>query len=348
MESKLIDLGKWAIRSVQMIGYLPISVLKDSRNQSYLEFGPFYRPLILYTLILLFLTFGWELNFFNQLPSYRRYIALFGSTEKTVHFFFVLTASLMGLCFRISGLVLGPHTISFWRDLCQTLDAVQGRLGYFKENILDTSPDFGELKKSLRFSVLTNLTGILLHVVFVYGYRLHHTLTDDTKYWSSDSDFHLGSAFWFTLVLFHVINSIWLSFLIGAVTASFRAVARKIRNLRDDVEFLPRSQEAGDIYSSELFQILKPSLLRGKVESDYHDSSNLLDNLVGNYVAAFVLLEELVVRFNEFFGSQLIAEMFVCISNVVVHSFFMLLWIGRNVWRQVCLACIMYGRFECG
>lgn len=347
VENKLLDLANWAIRSTQFIGYFPLS-LRSLNRTKFLEFGPFYSLSIIYTVLLLSLIFAWEVNFFLNFTTYQKFIALFGATEKTVHFFFVLTASFMGLCFRISGLFMGPRTIQFWKDNCLTLDKIQTALGFFKESIFESSPDFGKIKKSLKLSILMNVVFIALHILIVHGYRLHRSLTDDTQWWSSDSDFHLGSAFWFTMVLFHVLNSIWLSFFIKIYTATFRSIARKIRTLNNNgddndsgkgIDYMEQ-RPAGIIYGSEIFQILHPSKVNkssatGENEKEARNRHNLLELHVGNCISAFVMLEKLVNRFNTFFGSQLIAEMHVCISNIVAHSFFLLLWIGRNIWRQV-------------
>jgi hypothetical protein len=225
----------------------------------------------------------------------------------------------MGLCFRIYGLIDGPQIIRFWNENCLALEKIQVHLAYFKEDMLD-SLEFQRIKKSTTCSVFTTMSLIFLHVLIVHGYRLYRTLTDETGYWDKDSDFHVGSGFWSIFVLVHVINSIWISFFIRIYSASFLCVAKKIEELEKNYSFI--------FYSRELFKVEK---------GQGHDLNRCLE--------AFNLVEKLVERFNELFGQKLVAEMLIIITNLVIHSFFMTLWIGRNNWRQVAMIFVPFAVF---
>jgi hypothetical protein len=83
IETKLLDLGKWAIHSAQLAGYIPVSIMKEKNSKKSLRFGPFCsNPIIFYILGLLSFAGIWGINFFWNVQIYQKYVALFGPTGK--------------------------------------------------------------------------------------------------------------------------------------------------------------------------------------------------------------------------------------------------------------------------
>lgn len=63
--------------------------------------------------------------------------------------------------------------------------------------------------------------------------------------------------------------------------------------------------------------------------------TKLLESELSRCIQAFTILEKEVEIFNDFFGGKLVVEVLICVINLVVHLFFMSLWLGRNVLSEI-------------
>jgi len=346
LEKKLIDLANLCIRTIQFLGYFPVGIEKSctkmGEKTKSLNFK-FSSAIVLYTTLLLASSAGWEIVYLFNLRSFLRYIKLFGPTERYAHHSYVLVISTLGLFFRISGFWDMKRTLSFWKQNCYTLEKVQVLLGYQIEDNFIEQPEFQSIKGKLRWSILFNLLTITLHVFLVYGKRIYFSFTDETKGWTEDVTFNMGSGFWTLLCLFHVLYSMWLCYFIHIYTAAFSCLSRKIQSLRDNHTNFP-----GIIYVSEIIgvhQEQQPTFLRSRIGPSKTQQFNektaaltaatMLETQLNRYMEAFRALEHQVLSFISFFGGKLILEMTLCITNLVVNSFFITIWLGRANILQV-------------
>jgi hypothetical protein len=332
VETWLVDLGSLAIRNIQILGYFPVSVSKTKETLKYLSFQAI-SFVGAYSFLMLMISGGWDILYLINLRSYLRFIKVYGPTERYAHHAYVFATSTFGLFFRTVGFWDAQSSVLFWKQNCSTLERVQELLGYVNDELLIEKNEFLKIKKNIKWSTFFLLGIICIHLIIVHCRRLLYSLLDDKPGWTDDLEFHLGSGFWACLSLIHVMYSFWICFFVQLYGASFAVLEKRIRNVNEKYEF------PGVIYVSEIIGFNKVGPLNAGNSKSQHfhvhsvGSSNMnasLDVQLNRCVDAFSCLEKQVFAFNSFFGRKLIVEMIMCITNLVVHSFFATLWIGRG------------------
>ncbi|CAL8080313.1 unnamed protein product [Orchesella dallaii] len=352
IESKFLELSKWATFSNKILGQFPFTRLKSrKRGSSFLHFNLFSFPII-YSIFLMLIFISWLLYYYLSLRKKVRFLQLFGPTETLAYNFMVLGTSIGRLHIQIRSLLRARKTLEFFRKNCSLLLQFQ-KFGYNLEGKWTQ-----KLSSRMKVFFIGTTIFVILQISYVHLYTALHQYFKFTKkgkdFWprpAPDTEERIGAGLFWTSVTYLNTANLWLVFCIQLYTELFQQIIAAEEDSSNAFVFKVSSYHFPKIFVKELLynKATKPShqvqpihILQNffaTSKSNRSDlnlkwRSNLHKSQAEISLNLYVGVRQLAKEFNEMYSVEIIWDLFG-VANTTIYFFFGCFWLQKGLVRVV-------------
>lgn len=253
MEHNLLQVARWAIASIKLIGHFPYSVKRqrpsgDQHLLKYLALSRLSLP-ILHSLFLLAIFLCWLSNYYFRLWPKLRFKKVFGPTENLAYTFMILSTSAARIHTLLRSLYYARRNLRFWRLNCQLLQIFRDagynfRLSWFSRLRWET----GVLFFASTGFVIVQTIYVHLYTA-IKGSKSYNIAIGKTGFWPMlpDSEERFGSGLFWTCINYLRLANCWLIFFIRLYTQLFRQISQDCCK-KDELQPIFLCELANNIY----------------------------------------------------------------------------------------------------
>jgi len=309
-EMQLVETGKFAILSVQLNAYLPLTVVNGKLRMEFCSLVFVSQCLfhLLFISISCF-SFWYHQETINGVREDRTF------TENLVTEAFGYVTNLITIWLRVNGVWSRNSTLKFWKRNANLLQEFKSTA-----DLSSLDSKLQEIGKSIR-----NSAGILLFLILSHigiGIYCQYTNTGIYSEYGKNGNipimFILTMYFYLLLILTHSGHGIWLCFFLKLYSALLHTIQIKLESIATAID-----------------EIVEPSL-----ESS-SDTKWIEFQLRGCY-KLYLSLEEQVKDFSNHFRKQLLAECILALLSTTVCIFLFCRWgVASNLSIEACIPLIL-------